>query len=296
VDATSVLGRKVAVEATHELPAADIYVLPSLRLVDLSFAGRTHVSQQSLAAIRDAKVGDPLTLALQEGKWVLVDAGGLLLGRMANAWQPPQGHVFDKGQVGAIVNWRKVDNKEEFHGTLSRDSWETVLPELIFRPQRGEGRNGLPVSEPKAREPKTQPVDSNAAVAKSTEGAVSDAIQDDLTLVETIVRDALSEATGWEALVAVLEAKGIALGPRGGGLVVMEAKSRVDICKLSAIGIRYINVIKKFGEGFPGHPATSLVERALSEQNTATAQAKPRKGRRNRRTRRGGDDITLVED
>ncbi len=49
-DAPSVLRRKVAVEATHELPAADIYVLPSLRLVDLSFAGRKHVSQHSLAA------------------------------------------------------------------------------------------------------------------------------------------------------------------------------------------------------------------------------------------------------
>lgn len=131
-DAPSVLRRKVTTEATHDLPAADIYVLPSLKLVDLSFAGRTHVSQRSLAAIRDAKVGDPLTLVLKDGKWGLVDAGGRLLGRMASAWQLPQSHVFDKGQVGAVVNWRKVDNKEEFHGTLSRDSWETVLPELIF--------------------------------------------------------------------------------------------------------------------------------------------------------------------
>ena len=131
-DAPSVLRRKVSVEATHELPAADIYVLPSLRLVDLSFAGRKHVSQHSLAAIRDAKVGDPLTLEQRDGKWVLIDACGRLLGRMVNAWQPPPGQAFDKGQVGAIVNWRKIDNKEEFHGTLSRDSWETVLPELIF--------------------------------------------------------------------------------------------------------------------------------------------------------------------
>jgi ATP-dependent DNA helicase RecQ len=136
VEAPSVLRRKVSVEATHELPAADIYVLPSLRLVDLSFAGRKHINQHSLAAIRDAKVGDPLTLEQRDGKWVLIDASERLLGRMVNAWQPPLGHAFDKGQVGAIVNWRKVDNKEEFHGTLSRDSWETVLPELIFRPLR----------------------------------------------------------------------------------------------------------------------------------------------------------------
>lgn len=136
VEAPSVLRRKVSVEATHELPAADIYVLPSLRLVDLSFAGRKHINQHSLAAIRDAKVGDPLTLEQRDGKWVLIDASERLLGRMVNAWQPPPGHAFDKGQVGAIVNWRKVDNKEEFHGTLGRDSWETVLPELIFRPLR----------------------------------------------------------------------------------------------------------------------------------------------------------------
>jgi len=286
-DAPSVLRRKVAVEATHELPAADIYVLPSLRLVDLSFSGRKHVSQHSLAAIRDAKVGDPLTLEQRDGKWVLIDAGGRLLGRMVNAWQPPPGHAFDKGQVGAIVNWRKVDNKEEFHGTLSRDSWETVLPELIFRPLREEGRNRLPVGEPNAREPKTQPIVSNAAVTKSTEGAVSDALQDDLALVETIIRDALSEATGWEALVATLERKNITLIPKSGGLVVSDTKSGADICKLSAIGFRYLDLIKRFGEGFPGHPATWLVERALSDGYTAKAQSKPRKGRRNRRTGRG---------
>jgi len=296
VEAPSVLRRKVAVEATHDLPAADIYVLPSLRLVDLSFAGRKHVSQHSLAAIRDAKVGDPLTLEQRDGKWVLIDAGGRLLGRMVNAWQPPPGHAFDKGQVGAIINWRKVDNKEEFHGTLSRDSWETVLPELIFRPLRELGRNGLPVSEHKAPEPKTQPFFSNAAVAKSTEDAVPDALPDDLALVETIIRDAISAASSWEALAANLERKDITLIPKSGGLVVSDTKSGADICKLSAIGFRYLELIKRFGEGFPGHPATWLVERALSDGYTAKAQSKPRKGRRNRRTGRGGDDITLVED
>jgi ATP-dependent DNA helicase RecQ len=167
---------------------------------------------------------------------------------------------------------------------------------LIFRPLREEGRNRLPVGEPKAREPKTQPVVSNAAVAKSTQDAVSDALQDDLALVATIIQDALSAANSWEALAANLERKDITLIPKSGGLVVVDAKSGADICKLSAIGFRYLELIKRFGEGFPGHPATWLVERALSDVYTAKAQSKPSKGRRNRRTRRGGDDITLVED
>ncbi len=295
-DAPSVLRRKVAVEATHELPNTGIYVLPSLKLVDLSFAGRMHVSQNSLVAIRDAKVGDPLKLARQEGKWVLIDADGRLLGRMANTWQPPLGNVFEKGQVGAIVNWRKVDNKEEFHAALSRDSWETVLPELVFRPQQREGRNEFPVGAPKAQEPKGEPVDRDAAVAASTGDVAPDAFKNNLAFVETIIRDALSAADSWESLVAALGRKNITLSPKSGGLVVVDVKSGANICKLSAIGFRYLNLIKRFGEGFPGHPATWLIERALSDDYTAKAQAKTHRERRNRRSRRGGDDITLLED
>ncbi len=91
-------------------------------------------------AIRDAKVDRPGAACCRGfGKWVLVDAAGRLLGRMAHAWQPPQEHAFRSGPAGAVVNWRKLDNKEEFHGNLRRDDWETILPELVFAPGQGGG-------------------------------------------------------------------------------------------------------------------------------------------------------------
>ena len=36
------------------------------------------------------------------------------------------------GEIGAIVRWRKSDNKEEFRSTIRRDEWEAILPELVF--------------------------------------------------------------------------------------------------------------------------------------------------------------------
>jgi len=63
----------------------------------------------------------------------------IILGRMKNDWRPPDGHVFVSGRVGAIIERRKADRREEFVQYLKRDSWETVLPELLFRP---EGETG----------------------------------------------------------------------------------------------------------------------------------------------------------
>ncbi|MDM7933742.1 RecQ family ATP-dependent DNA helicase [Tabrizicola sp.] len=294
--APSVVYRRVATAAAKELPVAEIYALPSLGLVDLSYAGRLTAGNECLTAIRDAKVGDPLRLLSREGKWILVDAGGRLLGRMANAWQHPEGYVFDTGQVGAIVNWRKVDNKEEFHGSLRRDSWETILPELVFRPLHSEVRQKPPVAETKAQGSIKRLTDTEVALPSGTAGALSEEQHENLALLETVVRDAMSRANGWAALVASLETKGLTLGPKGGGLVVIDTKSGADICKLSAIGFRYLKLIRKFGEGFPGHPASWLVERALKESYTAKAPSQSRKVRRGRKSSKGGDDLTLVED
>ena len=39
---------------------------------------------------------------------------------------------FVKGQISAILSWRKEDADEAFHYTLRRDSWEVVVPELVL--------------------------------------------------------------------------------------------------------------------------------------------------------------------
>lgn len=293
--APAVLHRRVANVKASELPVGEIYALPNLGLVDLSYAGRLNDGNESLTAIRDAKVSDPLKLISRKGKWILIDGGGRLVGRMANSWQHPEGYVFDTGKIGAIVIWRKVDNKEEFQGSLRRDSWETILPELVFRPLHSEVRQKPPVAATKAKGQIMRLADDKAALASGAASALSGAPQNNLALLETIVRDALSGATSWATLVASLETKGLTLGPKGGGLVLMDAKSGTDTCKLSAIGFRYLELIRKFGEGFPGHPANWLVECALKQSYTTKALSRSRKVRK-RKSSKGGDDLTLVED
>ena len=63
---------------------------------------------------------------------MMYDRQGQALGRMARSWSPPDDLRFLRGEVGAIVRWRKSDNQEEFKAHLHQDVWETIVPELVF--------------------------------------------------------------------------------------------------------------------------------------------------------------------
>jgi ATP-dependent DNA helicase RecQ len=109
-----------------------LYQVPNLKNVDLSWAGRLRTGHLSLAAISAAKVGDPIHIVRDGPSWIMQDKQGQTLGRMARSWSPPGGLRFLRGEVGAIVRWRKSDNQEEFRVHLHRDVWEAVVPELVF--------------------------------------------------------------------------------------------------------------------------------------------------------------------
>ncbi|UWP88439.1 RecQ family ATP-dependent DNA helicase [Aliiroseovarius crassostreae] len=130
----AVLRRQVVPDLGDSIPSRKIYQLPNLDVVDLSFAGRQRDGHDVHPAVRDIAVGDRLTLVFKEPRWVLMDTQNRTLGRMAKAWRPPDGHILASGCVGAIINWRKADNGEDYIQYLKRDSWETVLPELVFLP------------------------------------------------------------------------------------------------------------------------------------------------------------------
>ena len=132
-DSDSELLRKVEAPRRSELPEADQYQLPEMGSVDLSFAGRLAEASQTLAAIAQAQIGDKLTLERRDGKWLIVDAQGRTLGRMAGTWRPPEDTRLVSGLVGAIVRWRKADSGEAFQTFIKRDEWETILPEFVFR-------------------------------------------------------------------------------------------------------------------------------------------------------------------
>ncbi len=115
------------------MPAArQRYILPDPKLVDLSFAGRLAAGNPALSAIAEAKAGDAVTLTRDGDRWSLCNDKGQRLGRMSRAFSPPEGTTFLRGEVGAILAWRKADADESFHASLKRDAWEVVLPELVF--------------------------------------------------------------------------------------------------------------------------------------------------------------------
>ncbi len=64
---------------------------------------------------------------------MLKNRQGQTLDKMARSWSPPAGASFLRGEVGAIVRWRRSDNQEEYRESIRRGEWETIVPELVFR-------------------------------------------------------------------------------------------------------------------------------------------------------------------
>ena len=132
-DEQSILLRRVTPDFAA-LPRARLrYVPPDVKLVDLSFAGRLAEGHPSLVAIAVARAGDPVTLFHDGKRWQVHDAQGRTLARLSRAFIPPEGTTFLRGEVAAVLRWRKEDGGEDYHNLLRRDDWEAVLPELVFK-------------------------------------------------------------------------------------------------------------------------------------------------------------------
>ena len=100
--------------------------------VDLGFAGRLDDGHPGLAAIAAIGTGDPLGLRCDDGRWFLTDARGRVVGRLARRFRPPEDATFVGGEVAAILERRAEDGEERFRSALRRDTWEVVLPELVY--------------------------------------------------------------------------------------------------------------------------------------------------------------------
>ena len=108
------------------------HFVPDMELVDLSWAGRIRNNHTSLRAIAEARIGDPVTLENQSGKWALRSASGQMLGMMSQKFAPDPELTFVRGEIGAIIRWKKSDSDPEFQKIKCRDEWEVALPELVF--------------------------------------------------------------------------------------------------------------------------------------------------------------------
>lgn len=102
------------------------------RMVDLSFAGRQRHGHSVHIAISEARIGDPVTLVNERDRWHLQDSRGRILGRLSRSFAPPSRTRFIRGEIATILCRRKEDGDESYHHMLRRDSWEVILPELVF--------------------------------------------------------------------------------------------------------------------------------------------------------------------
>jgi ATP-dependent DNA helicase RecQ len=107
----------------------------SLREVDLGFAGRSEPHAAVHRAIGSLSVGSALRLTSQREKWVLQDGKGVVVGRLAASYAPPRETECVSARVAAIVVWKRDDSSPEYQALHKCDSWEVVVPDLVFEPR-----------------------------------------------------------------------------------------------------------------------------------------------------------------
>jgi ATP-dependent DNA helicase RecQ len=63
-----------------------------------------------------------------------VDKNGSIVGRLASAYRPPEAMKCVSATVFAVATWRREDTRPEYADSVRCESWEVVVPELVFVP------------------------------------------------------------------------------------------------------------------------------------------------------------------
>jgi len=103
--------------------------------VDLGFAGRLGLGHAVHDAIADLSPGNALELRKDKaGRWELRNAEGAVVGRLARRFDPPAGMRCAGAAVYAVVTRSRAMSDPRFIGRLKCETWEVVVPELVFEP------------------------------------------------------------------------------------------------------------------------------------------------------------------
>ncbi|MDE0145528.1 MAG: RecQ family ATP-dependent DNA helicase [Nitrospira sp.] len=133
LDIPAVLRREPAKlpPATPELACQ--YRRPGLNEIDLGFAGRHGSDHPVHHALSALSPDDPLKARINErGRWELLNQSGMVVGRLANDFQPPPGTRCSAATVFAIVGWNREASAPEYRDSARCDTWGVVVPELVF--------------------------------------------------------------------------------------------------------------------------------------------------------------------
>ena len=112
------------------------HVRAGLKDVNLGFAGRCPGTNPVHAAIAALSPGDSLKPhADSRGYWELLDATGRVVGRLARGFQAPPGMRCRSATVLAVIVRSRAASEPQYQDRIRCDSWEVVVPELVFEPQ-----------------------------------------------------------------------------------------------------------------------------------------------------------------
>ena len=135
----SVIHRKAAQLPPSSMAIEYHHVRVGLQDVDLGFAGRRWTGDRIHHAIAALSPGDPLKVHVgKKGQWELLNRSGRVVGRLAKSFRPPPRKCCRSAQVLAIVGWSREASDPDYRDSLRCDSWEVVVPELVFQPDRPE--------------------------------------------------------------------------------------------------------------------------------------------------------------
>ena len=111
------------------------YRQPKLSEIDLGFAGGQRADHPLHRAIAALSPGHPLqTRVAQTGRWELLDRTGRVVGCLAKAFEPPPGTRCRSATVFAVVAWSRETSGPQYRDRAKCDTWEVVVPELVFEP------------------------------------------------------------------------------------------------------------------------------------------------------------------
>ena len=118
------------------------YVRPGLNDIDVGFAGRHSAQSPVHRAIAALSPGDRLETRIADGgRWDLLDCKGRTIGRLAASFKPPPGMRCRAAEVLAIVGWSRDASEPQYRDSARCDSWEVVVPELVFEPANDSGES-----------------------------------------------------------------------------------------------------------------------------------------------------------
>ncbi len=134
-DSPAVTCRRTPVKSPSSAPElARRYRRLSLSDVFLSFAGYRRSDDPVHRAIASLSPGDPLNVRVISNRWELLDRNGVVVGRLSNSFEPPDGMRCIFATVFAVATWDRERSEPQYQEHLKCDIWEVVAPELVFEP------------------------------------------------------------------------------------------------------------------------------------------------------------------